>query len=254
MTIQGWPSGFSTRCCRTRSRTWCLRPIFAAHCRAGPTRAGPPSMECPSERAKQCDTLLQVLRTGRGIPFNQMFAMTDYPHDILPLYAQGYTLAEYSIEHGGRRKYVQFLDDALASNQWSAAVRRHYGAADLGVLQNNWLTWVRSGFPAPPTATPTATTTSAVAANAPRPTTATMATATMAAAATADIRRPRPSEPDLPRAQQDRGVAGLGLASGRRGDSWRDVVPASAQESSDPRSTEATRPPMMEPSQQRVLQ
>ena len=210
--------------------------VFATHFRRPLPRwadeGGATSMECPSERAKQCDTLLQVLRTGRGIPFNQMFAMTDYPHDILPLYAQGYTLAEYLIEHGGRRKYVQFLDDALASNQWSAAVRRHYGAADLAALQNNWLTWVRSGFPAPPTATPTATTTSAVAANAPRPTTATMATATMAAAATADIRRPRP-EPNLiyhvPSKIEALPASGwhpVGVAI-----HGADVVPASAQES-----------------------
>ena len=83
--------------------------------------------------------------------------MTEYPPDIMPLYAQGYSLAEYLIQHGGRRKYVQFLDDALASNQWSEAVQRHYGLSDLAVLQNTWLAWVRDGFPAPrPAAVPAA--------------------------------------------------------------------------------------------------
>ena len=55
----------------------------------------------------------QFLRTGRGIAFNQMFAMTEYPQDIMPLYAQGYSLAEYLIQIGGRRKYVEFLADGL---------------------------------------------------------------------------------------------------------------------------------------------
>ena len=31
--------------------------------------------------------------------------MTEYPADVMPLYAQGYSLAEYLIQHGGRRKY-----------------------------------------------------------------------------------------------------------------------------------------------------
>ena len=75
--------------------------------------------------------LNQFLRTGRGIAFNQMFAMTDYPADIMPLYAQGYSLAEFLIQSGGRRRYVEFLGDGLQSDNWSAAVQRHYGIQDL---------------------------------------------------------------------------------------------------------------------------
>ena len=53
--------------------------------------------------------LVQFLRTGRGIAFGQMFAMTEYPQDVMPLYAQGYSLAEFLIYHGGRKKFVAFL-------------------------------------------------------------------------------------------------------------------------------------------------
>ncbi len=127
--------------------------VFATHFRRPLPRwadeGGATSMECPSEKAKHRAMLLQFLRTGRGIAFSQMFEMTEYPPDVMPLYAQGYSLAEYMIQHGGRRKYVQFLDDALANNQWSAAVQRHYGMTDLAALQNTWLAWVRDGFPAP---------------------------------------------------------------------------------------------------------
>ena len=42
--------------------------------------------------------LVQFLRTDRGIAFNQMFAMTEYPRDVMPLYAQGYSLAEFLIQ------------------------------------------------------------------------------------------------------------------------------------------------------------
>jgi hypothetical protein len=42
---------------------------------------------------------------------------------------------------------VKFLDDGLKDNNWPAAVQKHYGAKDLGVLQNTWLTWVKQGAP-----------------------------------------------------------------------------------------------------------
>ena len=41
--------------------------------------------------------------------------MSEYPADVMPLYAEGYSLAEYLIQHGGRRNHVQFLDNALES-------------------------------------------------------------------------------------------------------------------------------------------
>ena len=78
---------------------------------------GATSVEHVSEKNKHRQMLSQFLRTGRGIAFNQMFAMTDYPPDIMPLYAQGYSLAEFLIETGGRRKYVEFLDDGLKSRR-----------------------------------------------------------------------------------------------------------------------------------------
>ena len=56
-------------------------------------------------------------------------------------------LAEYLIQHGGRRKFVQFLDEALATNQWSAAVQQHYGVDRSAALQNTWLAWVPPDSP-----------------------------------------------------------------------------------------------------------
>jgi hypothetical protein len=89
--------------------------------------------------------LVQFLQTGRGIAFAQMFAITEYPSDVMPLYAQGYSLSEYLIETGGRRKFVQFLAEGMKTNNWTAAIQSHYGFQDLGVLQNTWLSWVEHG-------------------------------------------------------------------------------------------------------------
>jgi hypothetical protein len=105
------------------------------------------SVEHASERAKHKKMLQQFLRTGRGIAFNRMFAMTEYPPDIMPLYAQGFSLAEFLIQQGGRRKYIEYLGEGLRTDDWPAATRKFYGPADLGKLQNTWLAWVGQGWP-----------------------------------------------------------------------------------------------------------
>lgn len=123
--------------------------VFASHFRCPLPRwadeGGATTVEHRSEKDKHRRMLVEFLQTGRGIPFNQMFAMKEYPHDIMPLYAQGYSLAEFLIEQGGRPRYVAFLDEGLKTNDWHAAIRQHYDVRDLSVLQNNWLAWVRDG-------------------------------------------------------------------------------------------------------------
>jgi hypothetical protein len=125
--------------------------IFASHFRQPLPRwadeGGATSVEYAGERNKYQQMLQTFLRSGRGISFNQMFAMMEYPPDYMPLYAQGYSLAEYLIQAGGRQAYVKFLDDGLKSDDWAGAVARHYEVKDLGSLQNTWLTWVRQGSP-----------------------------------------------------------------------------------------------------------
>ena len=110
--------------------------IFASHFRQPLPRwadeGGATSVEHASEKNKYRQILDQCLRTGRGIAFNPMFAMMDYPPDFMPLYAEGYSLAEYLILVGGRQEFVKFLDDGLKGDDWSGAVQRHYRQQDLG--------------------------------------------------------------------------------------------------------------------------
>jgi len=105
------------------------------------------TVEHPSERAKHRQHLVEFLQTHRGISFNRMFAMTEYPQDIMPLYAQGHSLADFLIQREGRRRFVAYLEDGMRDGQWGAATLRHYGIAELGTLQNTWLAWVAKGSP-----------------------------------------------------------------------------------------------------------
>lgn len=130
--------------------------IFASHFRQPLPRwadeGACTTVEHPVERARQHRLLIEFLTTGRGISFPEMFAMREYPRDVLPLYSQGYSLARFLIERGGRHRYVAFVGDGLATDNWPGALARHYGVGDLARLQQVWLDWVRQGCPAPPAA------------------------------------------------------------------------------------------------------
>jgi hypothetical protein len=110
------------------------------------------TVEHASERAKQDKFLIQFLTPDergntRGIPFNQMFRMKEYPKDILPLYSQGYSLARYFIQQGGKRKFVDYVGEGMQANNWTAATQQYYGFSSLSELQLTWVEWVRKGSP-----------------------------------------------------------------------------------------------------------
>lgn len=103
------------------------------------------TVEHESEQSKHKYMLNQFLREGRGISFNRLFSLKDYPSDILPLYAQGHAVVEFLLAQGGPRKFVQFIEAGMRDNQWEAAVRSSYGYESLGDLKLKWNQWVVDG-------------------------------------------------------------------------------------------------------------
>lgn len=126
--------------------------IFATHFRRPLPRwadeGACTTVEHPSEKQKQHTMLIEFLHTNRGIAFNRMFAMKEYPHDVMPLYSQGYSVARFLVAQGGKRKFLDFLADGMADENWSRATRKYYGIQNLDTLQHTWLAWVRQGSPA----------------------------------------------------------------------------------------------------------
>ena len=125
--------------------------IFASHFREPIPRwadeGACTTVEHRSEIAKQENMLIEFLQTRRGIPFSNMFAMKEYPRDVLPLYAQGHSLARFLIGQRGKREFLAFLEDGLSDDNWIRAVRDRYGYRDLLTLQNSWQNWVVQGRP-----------------------------------------------------------------------------------------------------------
>ena len=110
------------------------------------------TVEHVSERNKNHRMLLEFLTTSRGIPFNRMFTMKQYPSDILPLYAQGHSVAKYLIFQKGKRHFLNYIDRGMQYEEqgggiasWNQATSEFYGFEDLSDLQLSWVAWVRDG-------------------------------------------------------------------------------------------------------------
>ena len=73
--------------------------------------------------------------------------MKEYPPDMLPLYAQGYSLARYLIDQGGRQKFLNYVGEGLKRENWTGATKSYYGYRNLAHLQDSWLEWVKQGSP-----------------------------------------------------------------------------------------------------------
>ncbi len=125
--------------------------IFATHFRRPLPRwadeGACTTVEDISERSKQQTMLIQFLKSGRGIAFSQMFVMKEYPHDVLPLYAQGYSLARYLLDQGGKHKFLEYVGEGMQTDNWPVTTKKFYGFDNLGDLQNSWLQWVKQGSP-----------------------------------------------------------------------------------------------------------
>ncbi len=103
------------------------------------------TVEHHSERAKHEAKLREFLRSRRGIAMNKLFLMTEYPSDVLPMYAQGYSVCQFLIAQRGPRALVAFLGDYMQKPSWTHHVRSHYGYESLAELQEAWLAWVADG-------------------------------------------------------------------------------------------------------------
>ena len=48
----------------------------------------------------------QVLNQGRAIPLKKLLGMTEFPSDVMALYAEGYALTSYLVGRKDRRTFL----------------------------------------------------------------------------------------------------------------------------------------------------
>ena len=81
-----------------------------------------------------------LLRKRAELPLRTLFAMEDYPRDLMGFYGQGYGVSKFLIAIGGRPRFLAFVKDGQAQG-WDAASASHYGLADCRELDRAWRSW-----------------------------------------------------------------------------------------------------------------
>lgn len=128
--------------------------IFACHFRRPLPRwadeGAATIVEHESEKKRQRLLNRQVMGTNKRIPLRRLLAMTEYPSEmqqVLTLYAEGYSLADFLLQTGGKKRYLMFLEDAH-KNGWDEAIAKLYKYKSVEELEQRWGSWIIAGSPA----------------------------------------------------------------------------------------------------------
>ena len=106
-------------------------------------------IEHGSERLRLRKIHDQVRGTSRKIPLKTLLDMKNYPQDkqqVLTLYAEGHSLADFLIQKSDKPSYIQFLQVAHEAG-WQQALKR-YNYPSIDALEKDWDQWVLAGNPA----------------------------------------------------------------------------------------------------------
>ncbi|MCH9654019.1 MAG: hypothetical protein K0U86_11170 [Planctomycetes bacterium] len=127
--------------------------IFACHFRRPLPRwadeGAATIVEHESEKKRQRLLNRQVMGTNKRIPLRHLLSMTEYPSEmqqVLTLYAEGYSLADFLLQRGGKKRYLMFLEDAH-KNGWDEAIAKLYKYKNVEALEQGWGKWIIAGSP-----------------------------------------------------------------------------------------------------------
>ncbi len=90
-----------------------------------------------------------LMNPYRRIPLRHLFSMKKYPHDVMVLYALGYSVTDFLVNRGGRANFLSFIALGMRGD-WDTAVRVHYGFDRVENLEAAWIDYMRSTQPQQP--------------------------------------------------------------------------------------------------------
>lgn len=84
----------------------------------------------------------RALLAGRGVSLERLIGC-DGRVGLMMSYSHGYSVTEFLVEQGGRRKFLDYVEAATRDgDDWNAATRQFYGYESLRDLQDDWTQWV----------------------------------------------------------------------------------------------------------------
>ncbi len=83
----------------------------------------------------------EVLNGGKALVLKTLLPMTEYPKDLVVLYAQGHSVARFL--HARDAKKLLPLLEASFADGWDKALKATYGFADADELEKAWIEWLK---------------------------------------------------------------------------------------------------------------
>jgi hypothetical protein len=91
------------------------------------------------ERSRHDQLVRQILNTpGRAFPLRRLFALKDYPRDVMVLYAEGYSVTNYLVGLSDRPTFLRFIAQGMTGD-WDGAVRTYYHFNNIEDLERAWV-------------------------------------------------------------------------------------------------------------------
>lgn len=106
-------------------------------------------IEHGSERMRLRKIHDQVMGTNKRIPLRALLEMKNYPKEkqqVLTLYAEGHSLADFLIQRSNKQTFLKFLQLAHEEG-WNEAIKSIYQFDNLDALDKLWDKWVLTGSP-----------------------------------------------------------------------------------------------------------
>lgn len=120
--------------------------VFAHHFRCPVPRwadeGGSVLSEDDIERDRHDKLTRQILNQSQQIPLRRLFGLKEYPRQVMCLYAQGYSMADYLVKRSDRRTFLQFIGHGMHYG-WDGAVQSFYGHKNVEELEETWLQYLR---------------------------------------------------------------------------------------------------------------
>jgi hypothetical protein len=96
------------------------------------------------ERSRHDRLVREILNTpGRRIPLRRLFTLSQYPPDVMVLYAEGYSVTNFLVSISSRPAFLQFIAQGMRGNDWDGAVRTHFRFNTVEELEGAWLASLR---------------------------------------------------------------------------------------------------------------
>jgi hypothetical protein len=127
--------------------------VFAYHFRQPVPRwadeGGSVLSEDDLERQRHDKLVRNILNNRRAMPLRRLFALKEYPPDVMVLYAQGFSVTNFLVSKSSKPAFLNFVNDGMQKG-WDQAVQAHYGYQNVEALEQAWLQHLRDTKSRPP--------------------------------------------------------------------------------------------------------